>query len=184
MEDLGPRALPLKPPSLPHHAPHVAAAVVFASLLLFGSLVGGLAGQGAPTGLTLLSKEGRRVIQVITVVNDQEFVALDDLAAVFQLAVREESGAITVSYKGKTIVLTPDQALASVAGRLISLPAAPPARGPPLARAGRSSSAARSRPSTTRGSTSAGRRTCSSSATCACRASTIRYEPLGAPRHA
>ena len=29
----------MKPPSLPHHAPHVAAAVVFASLLLFGSLV-------------------------------------------------------------------------------------------------------------------------------------------------
>jgi N-acetylmuramoyl-L-alanine amidase len=47
---------------------------------------------------------------------------------VFQLTVHEETfGAITVSYKGKTIVLTPDQTLASVAGRLISLPA-PPAR--------------------------------------------------------
>ena len=34
---------------------------------------------------------------------------------------------MTVSYKGKTIVLTPDQALASVAGRLVSLPA-PPSR--------------------------------------------------------
>jgi N-acetylmuramoyl-L-alanine amidase len=41
--------------------------------------------------------------------------------------VREESGAVTVSYKGKTIVLTPDQALASIAGRLVSLPA-PPSR--------------------------------------------------------
>ena len=48
------------------------------------------------------------------------------LAAVFQLAVREEGlGALTVSYKGKTIVLTPDQALASVAGRLVSLPVPP-----------------------------------------------------------
>ena len=47
-------------------------------------------------------------------VNDQEFVALDDLAAVFQLTVRDEAlGALSVSYKGKTIVLTPDQALAS-----------------------------------------------------------------------
>ena len=55
----------------------------------------------------------------------QEFVALDDLAAAFQLVVREEGGAITVAYKGKTIVLTPEQALASVAGRLVSLPAAP-----------------------------------------------------------
>jgi N-acetylmuramoyl-L-alanine amidase len=61
-------------------------------------------------------------------VGDQEFVALDDLAATFQLAAREESlGALTVTYKGKTILLTPDQALASVSGRLISLPA-PPSR--------------------------------------------------------
>src|SRR6185295_9842267 len=37
--------------------------------------------------------------------------------------------AVTVSYKGKTIVLTPDQTLASVSGRLISLPAAPARRG-------------------------------------------------------
>ena len=59
-------------------------------------------------------------------VADQEFVGLDDLASAFQLTVREESlGAITVTYKGKTIVLTPEQALASVSGRLISLPAAP-----------------------------------------------------------
>src|SRR5206468_3134243 len=46
--------------------------------------------------------------------------------AAFQLAVHEEAlGALTVSYKGKTIVLTPDQTLASVSGRLISLPAPP-----------------------------------------------------------
>src|SRR5207245_1219836 len=38
-------------------------------------------------------------------------------------------GAITVSYKGKTIVLTPDQALASVSGRLVSLPAPPTRNG-------------------------------------------------------
>ena len=66
--------------------------------------------------------------------NEQDFVALDDLAAMFQLAVREDAlGAITSSYKGKTIVLTLDQALASVSGRLISLPA-PPVRGPAPAR--------------------------------------------------
>jgi len=77
------------------------------------------------TPLTLLSKDGRRPL-AITMVGDQEFVALEDLAPIFQLTIREESlGAITVSYKGKTIVLTTDQALASVAGKLISLPAAP-----------------------------------------------------------
>ena len=59
----------------------------------------------------------------MTQVGNQEFVALDDLASAFQLIVREESGAITVSYRGRTIVLTPERALASVAGRLVSLPA-------------------------------------------------------------
>lgn len=80
-----------------------------------------------PPALSLLSKDGRRPLPIL-LVGDQEFVALDDLAAAFQLTVREESiGAVTVSYKGKTIVLTPDQALASVSGRLVSLPA-PPSR--------------------------------------------------------
>ncbi len=81
----------------------------------------------AQPALSLLSKDGRRALP-IALVADQEFVALDDLVPAFQLTVREESlGAVTVSYKGKTIVLTPDQALASVAGRLVSLPA-PPSR--------------------------------------------------------
>ena len=81
-----------------------------------------LAGQTA--ALTLLSREGRRTIP-LTIVSEQEFVALDELAAAFQLAVREESGAITVAYKGRTIVLNPDQTIASVAGRVISLSARP-----------------------------------------------------------
>jgi N-acetylmuramoyl-L-alanine amidase len=80
------------------------------------------AGQTAGASLTLLSREARRVIPVAAI-GDQEFVALDDLAATLQLTVREERGALTVSYRGRTIVLTPDQALASVAGRLVSLPA-------------------------------------------------------------
>ena len=79
---------------------------------------------GAPPGLTLLSRDGRRPLPIV-MVSDQEFIGLDDLAAAFQLAIHEESGAITVSYKGKTIILTPEQTLASVAGRLISLPAPP-----------------------------------------------------------
>jgi N-acetylmuramoyl-L-alanine amidase len=79
----------------------------------------------SPTPLTLLSKEGRRTLPVY-LVSEQEFVPLDDLAGMFQLSVHDDAlGAITVSYKGKTIVLTPDQALASVSGKLISLPAAP-----------------------------------------------------------
>jgi len=97
-------------------------------LVILAGLVASVSSQ-TPAGpsLTVLAREGRRALP-IAMVSDQEFVALDDLAAAFQLTVHEESlGAITVTYKGKTIVLTPEQALASVAGRLVSLPA-PPSR--------------------------------------------------------
>ena len=99
--------------------------------LLFALSVGLLAvaaasliGQNAATSLLLLSRDARRAIP-LTANSGQEMVALDDLAAIFQLAVREDRDALTVSYKGRTVVLTPDQAIASVAGRLISLPAPP-----------------------------------------------------------
>ena len=93
---------------------------------LVAVLATALLGQGqAPAPLTLVSRDGRRPIP-IALVGDQEFVSLDDLAGVFQLMFREDTlGALTVSYKGKTIVLTADQPLASVAGRLVSLPASP-----------------------------------------------------------
>jgi N-acetylmuramoyl-L-alanine amidase len=83
----------------------------------------------APTPLTMLSKAGRRVLPLV-LVNQQEFVAIDELASAFQLTVREDAlGALTVTYKDKTIVLT-NQALASVAGRLVSLPAPASRAGP------------------------------------------------------
>ena len=83
--------------------------------------------QQAP--LTVLSKENnalvRRTIQTTTI-NEQEYVGLDDLASMFQLTVREDPlGALTVTYKSKTVLLTPDQPLASIAGRVVSLPAPP-----------------------------------------------------------
>jgi N-acetylmuramoyl-L-alanine amidase len=85
-----------------------------------------LHGQASGSAISVLTREGRRPLP-LTLVNDQEFIALDDLAGIFSLSVQESLGAVTVSYKGKTIILTPDQTLASVAGRLISLPA-PPSR--------------------------------------------------------
>ena len=92
------------------------------------ALAAALSSQPAPS-LSLLSKDGRRALP-LALVADQEYVGLDDLASAFQLTVREESlGAVTVSYKGKTILLTPDQALASVSGRLVSLPAPPTRNG-------------------------------------------------------
>jgi N-acetylmuramoyl-L-alanine amidase len=105
--------------------PHFSATAAFLAVSL--GLAVALSSQAPPPSLTILSKDGRRALPIATV-GDQEFVALDDLAGLFQLTVREDAlGAITVSYKGKTIVLTAEQALASVSGRLISLPA-PPSR--------------------------------------------------------
>jgi len=101
-------------------------APVVIGLVLLVALAVRLGGQGAPNApaLSLISREARRAIPLI-VSNEQEFIGLDELATTFQLAVREESGAVTVSYKGRTIVFSPDQTIASVAGRMISLPARP-----------------------------------------------------------
>ncbi len=100
-------------------------AVVVAAALVLGATL--LDAQGAV--LTLLSRDGRRTMPIV-MSGSEEMVALDQLAAVFSLAVREEAGAVTVSFQGRTIVLTPGQPLASVSGRLISLEA-------PLTRSGR-----------------------------------------------
>jgi N-acetylmuramoyl-L-alanine amidase len=93
------------------------------------ALAAALSSQTVPSpSLALIARDGRRALP-LTIAADQEMVGLDDLATAFQLAVHEDSLGITVSYKGKTIVLTPDQPLVSVSGRLVSLPAAPARNG-------------------------------------------------------
>ena len=89
----------------------------------FGSRV---AGQGSAAPYTVLSREGRRPLAVRTM-GGQEMVALDDLARLFDLVVREDAaaGGLTITVRNQTIVLTGGQALASVAGRLVSLSAPP-----------------------------------------------------------
>jgi N-acetylmuramoyl-L-alanine amidase len=74
--------------------------------------------------ITVLSREGRRTLPAVDV-QGRQMVGLDDLATLFQLQVREDAAAraITATYKGQTIVLTPDQSLVSSSGRLVSLPA-------------------------------------------------------------
>ncbi len=60
-------------------------------------------------------------------IGGQEMFALDDLARLFDLTLREDvaAGGLTVATKSQTIVFSAGQPLASVGGRLISLPAAP-----------------------------------------------------------
>ncbi len=86
-----------------------------------------LSGQSAPAvPLRLVALDGGRAIPTV-VVGDTELVSVDDLAAIFGVLVREDAQAraITVGYKGKTIVVSQGQSLASIGGRLVSLPAAP-----------------------------------------------------------
>ena len=96
-------------------------------------LTTGAAGQGPNQAgpLTVLSRDARRPLPTVDVQGHQ-MVGLDDLAALFQLQIREVPAprAITATYKNQTLVLTPDQSLVSASGRLVSLPA-------PLTRQGR-----------------------------------------------
>lgn len=91
--------------------------------LLAGVLV---AAQGTPpvAPLMLLSRDGRRPIPTL-LQSGQEFIALDDAAGLFQVAVREDSlaGGVTVTYKGRTVVASSEQPMVSVNGRLVALPA-------------------------------------------------------------
>jgi N-acetylmuramoyl-L-alanine amidase len=75
---------------------------------------------------TVLSKEGRRPLAARTI-GGQELFALDDLAKLFALSYREDAvaGGLTITVRGQTIVLSAGQGLASVSGRMISLPAPP-----------------------------------------------------------
>lgn len=75
---------------------------------------------------TVLSKEGRRPLPA-RMMNGQEMFALDDLARLFELTFKEDAlaGGLTVTVRGQTIVVSAGQGLASVGGRVISLPAPP-----------------------------------------------------------
>ena len=82
--------------------------------------------QGTPpaTPLTLITREGRRPVPT-TVLSGQELIALDDVASLFRVTVSEDTltGGVTITYMGQTIVASTDQPMASVAGRVVTLPA-------------------------------------------------------------
>ena len=81
--------------------------------------------QGQPQGLRVLSREGLRPLATVTQ-NNQEYVALDDVAQLFGLTIREDqlAGGLTITSGTRSIIVTPDQPVVSVAGRLVSLPGA------------------------------------------------------------
>jgi len=80
-----------------------------------------LAQSPAPIGV--VSAAGRRALST-EIVNDQEYVALDDVAAFVPMTIREDrQGGVSVTVRGKTIVAPRDRALVSVDGRVVALPA-------------------------------------------------------------
>ena len=105
----------------------VLASVLAAALLLAGRNVD-VTAQAPPATLTyqVIGRDARRPLPARLLAN-QEMFALDDLARVFELTVREDlaAGGVTVAARGQTIVLSVGQPLASVGGRLVSLGAAP-----------------------------------------------------------
>ena len=74
--------------------------------------------------VTVLSRDGRKPLP-ISVINNQEYVAVDDINTAFATASKEDrlAGGLTITARGQVIVLTADQNVVSVSGRLVSLPA-------------------------------------------------------------
>jgi N-acetylmuramoyl-L-alanine amidase len=83
------------------------------------------------TPLTLVSRDRRTTVPT-TLQGGREVVALDDVVNLFQVSVKEDTlaGGITVSYRGRTIVASANRSMASVEGRIVSLPS-------PVIRSGR-----------------------------------------------
>ena len=108
--------------------------LLLAAILLATGLTALAQGQAAPgrgAPLTVLSAAERRSLPV-TVSGGHEMVSVDDLAALFDLTVREDAaaGGITIAHGSRTLVVSLTRGLASAGGRLVSLPA-------PAAKSGR-----------------------------------------------
>ena len=87
---------------------------------------GASGGQPAAGGITVIAPGGQE--RIGTVDHDgREMVALDDVARLFGLGLDADSraGTLSVTAGDAVIILTPDQPLISVAGRLVSLRAPP-----------------------------------------------------------
>lgn len=82
--------------------------------------------QSATDRITLISPDGRETLDTVEY-EGQAMLALDDLARLLRFDVREDSrgGTLSIATNDAVIILTPDQQLVSVDGRLVSLRAAP-----------------------------------------------------------
>ena len=95
-------------------------------------LLAGAAGLAQPPDeLTLVSPVDRFALPLVrSTPGDQEFVRLTDLVGLFDLGVPEQArpDTITITNGARALILTADQRVVSVAGRLISLRSSAPRR--------------------------------------------------------
>ncbi len=100
-------------------------ALVTAGLLLLAAIPpSAVAAQEPAGGLTLIDASGRRGVETVTL-RDQEMIALARLAGLFRFDLSEDvrTRTVTLTIGGRTVILTAEQAIASVDGRLVSLDA-------------------------------------------------------------
>jgi N-acetylmuramoyl-L-alanine amidase len=102
--------------------------LLLAAIAISNAAIGNSAAQSG--SLRILTREGTRALAT-TSANNTEYVALDDVASQFGLTLKEDrlAGGITASAGPRAIIITPDQAVVSVAGRLVSLSTAPTRQG-------------------------------------------------------
>ena len=98
-------------------------ALVTAGLFLFTAFAPSpVPAQEAGGGLTMIDRNGRQAVET-AVLRDQEMIAVDRLAELFRFDLSEDvrTRTVTLSAGGRAVILTAEQALASVDGRLVSL---------------------------------------------------------------
>ncbi|MDA1185168.1 MAG: N-acetylmuramoyl-L-alanine amidase [Acidobacteria bacterium] len=98
-----------------------------ALLLLLAPTPQAQEGTAPAIPLTLLSPDGRGPVPTL-VLNGAELIALDEVSDRFGVTVRDDAlaGGITLTYNSQTVVVSNDQPMASVGGRIVALPS--PAR--------------------------------------------------------
>jgi len=76
--------------------------------------------------ITVIAREGRKPLPVTTI-NNQDYIAVDDVNTAFATTSREDrlAGGLTITARGRSIVLTENQNVVSIAGRLVTLPSPP-----------------------------------------------------------
>ena len=100
-------------------------APVTASLLLAASILPSPAAAQEPAGgLTLIDANGRQAVETFTL-REQEMIAVDRLVELFRFDLSEDARtrSVTLTVGGRPVILTAEQTIASVDGRLVSLDA-------------------------------------------------------------